>query len=90
MVGFSVVYYKMMVLVLIKTKMRTIYYERDNFHTGKVFYRFLLWPWDIIRITWKSLKVYRMNSMEYHLYTLKRTDPKAHKVLKEALNQRNN
>jgi hypothetical protein len=73
LVGGSVLYYKVLSKDLRK-KNRCFFTEGDKFKTHRVFYRFLLCPWDFIRLTYKWLSIRKMDEMEYFTYHMKNTD----------------
>ena len=64
MVAGSVLYYKALSKHLYK-KNRCFFTEGHRFKSHRIFYRFLMCPVDYIRLTYKWLRISRMDEMEY-------------------------
>ena len=75
LVGGTVLYYHGLCKLLFHNKLRCVYNEKSNFYSYRIFYRFIMFPWDIVRITYKFSRVYKMDALEFLLYQCKHADP---------------
>jgi hypothetical protein len=90
MVVFSVGYYYICYKSLKRFKQRMILFERNNFRGENLFKRFYMAPFDIIRITCKTIKVLKMTDVEYMVYQLSRNEPELAKLVQKKLNEQKN
>jgi hypothetical protein len=65
----------------LKKKDRYFFDEGQNFNTYRIFYRFILFPYDYIRLIYKWLYLKKTNEMGYMEYQFKRTDPELYRKL---------
>jgi hypothetical protein len=80
MVAGSVLYYKALSKHLYK-KNRCFFTEGHRFKSHRIFYRFLMCPVDYIRLTYKWLRISRMDEMEYFTYHTRNSDKEMYEKL---------
>jgi hypothetical protein len=90
LVGGVVLYRKVLRILLKNSKLRCVYGESYNFESYRIFYRFITFPWDYIRLTYEFTRVYRMESIEFFLYQCRHTDPEMYEKMVDILDREKN